>query len=187
MANRDINVTEMFCGSIGQGIFMSIGYICVFFLIVEFAAVMIIQEVWCYYLWLGIPVGTLLMAADGIYIFKNKEKIDQVNSIVLYAWAFVGFSCFICGFMTGITGFFMPCFLTFLGLLCSMGSFVTGILFRLNSHAVCAFIAAGLSFVSLFFQGEHWPWQLPVTALSVFFSMILPGHLFIKFENKQDA
>lgn len=87
MANRDMNVTEMFCGSIGQGIFMSIGYICVFFLIVEFAAVMIIQEVWCYYLWLGIPVGTLLMAADGIYIFKNKEKIDQVNSIVLYAWA----------------------------------------------------------------------------------------------------
>lgn len=184
MANKDINVTEMYCDSIGQSIYMSMGYICVFFLLVEFAAVLFIQKDWCYYLWLGIPVGTLLVAADFFYIYKNKKKIDEDNSIVLYAWAFIGFSCGICGFVTGITGFFLPCFLTFLGLLCSMGSFVTGILLRLRTHSICALIAAGLSFIPLFFQGEQWPWQLPFTALSLAFSLIIPGHLFAKYEKQ---
>ena len=186
ISQRDITneVTSMFCSSIGQNIFMSVGYICVFFLLVEFAAVMVIQKEWCYYFWLGIPLGTLLVAADGYFIFKNKDSIAKDDSVVLYAWVFVGFSCCICGFVTGFTGFFLPCFLTFLGLLCSMGSFITGALLRLRTHSVCALIAAGLSFIALIFQGESWPWQLPATALSLIFSLIIPGHLFSKYEKK---
>ena len=80
----------------------------------------------------------------------------------------------------------MPCFLTFLALLCSMASFITGALLRLKSHSVCALISAGLSFVPLFFQGEYWTWQLPATAFSIVFSLIIPGHLFNRYKGNMD-
>ena len=84
--NIDNKVTEMYCESIGQSVFMSVGYVCVFFLLVEFAALIVIREEWCYYLWLGIPFGPILVAGDSLFIFKNKDKIDNNNSSVFYAW-----------------------------------------------------------------------------------------------------
>lgn len=171
-------VTEMYCGSIGKSIFISWGYISVFFLVLEFFALMIWNEEWCYYLWIGIPVVGMIQGADGIFIHKNRQTLDWQNTTVLYTWAFIGFTCGICGFMTGVTGLFASCFLTFVGLLFSIGSFITGALLRLRSHIVCAFSGAALSFLTLLFQGDLWPWQLVTTALVVAVSMIIPGHLF---------
>ena len=171
-------VTEMYCGSIGKSIFISWGYISVFFLVLEFFALMIWNEEWCYYLWIGIPVVGMIQGADGIFINKNRQTLDWKNTTVLYTWAFIGFTCGICGFMTGVTGLFASCFLTFVGLLFSIGSFITGALLRLRSHIVCAFSGAALSFLTLLFQGDLWPWQLVTTALVVAVSMIIPGHLF---------
>lgn len=171
-------VTEMYCGSIGKSIFISWGYISVFFLVLEFFALMIWNEEWCYYLWIGIPVVGMIQGADGIFIHKNRQTLDWQNTTVLYTWVFIGFTCGICGFMTGVTGLFASCFLTFVGLLFSIGSFITGALLRLRSHIVCAFSGAALSFLTLLFQGDLWPWQLVTTALVVAVSMIIPGHLF---------
>ena len=44
--NRDISngVTQMYCGSIGQSLFMSMGYLCVIFLLLEFIAILTIKE-----------------------------------------------------------------------------------------------------------------------------------------------
>lgn len=178
--NSDISkaVTQLYCGSIGQGLFLSMGYLCVFFLLLEFAGILIIKADWCYLIWLGIPTGAMLLAGDSMYIFKNKEKIDKTNSDILYVWLFVGVACGVCGFLTGISGFFQPCFLTFLALLCSMGSFMTAVMGRQRIHVICALIAAGLSFVPLLFQGDLWPWQLPATALVLVFAFIIPGHTF---------
>jgi hypothetical protein len=63
-------------------------------------------------------------------------------------------------------------------LLCSMGSFMTGVMARQRIHVICALIAGALSFVPLLFQGELWPWQLPATALVLAFALIIPGHMF---------
>ena len=182
--NRDISngVTQMYCGSIGQSLFMSMGYLCVIFLLLEFIAILTIKEDWCYLIWIGIPVGALLLAGDSMYIYKNKETIGKTNSDTLFVWLFVGVSCGFCGFLTGISGFFQPCFLTFLALLCSMGSFMTGVMARLRSHIICALIAAALSFVPLLFQGDLWPWQLPTTALVLVFALVIPGHMFKQLE-----
>jgi hypothetical protein len=171
-------VTEMYCGSIGKTVFISWGYISVFFLLLEFLALKIWNDDWCYFLWIGIPVVGLLQGADSIFIHKNRKALDWQNTTVLYTWAFIGFTCGISGFMTGVTGLFAPCFLTFVGLLFSIGSFITGALLRLRSHIVCAFIGAALSFLTLLFQGDQWPWQLVTTAAVVTVSMIIPGHLF---------
>lgn len=178
--NRDISngITRMYCGSIGQSLFISMGYLCVFFLLLEFAAILIFKKDWCYMIWMGIPVGALLLAGDSMYIFKNKEKIDKTNSDTLYVWLFVGITSGVCGFMTGLSGFFQPCFLTFMALLCSMGSFMTGVMARLRIHVICALIASVLSFVSLLFQGDLWIWQLPTTALVLVFAFIIPGYMF---------
>ena len=178
--NQEISnaVTQMHCGSIGQSLFMTMGYLCVFFLLLEFAAILIIKEHWCYLIWMGIPIGAIFFGGDSMYIFKNKEKIGKTNSDTLYVWLFVGVTCGVCGFLTGISGFFQPCFLTFLGLLCSMGSFMTGVMACQRFHIICALIAAALSFVPLLFQGELWPWQLPTTALALVFALVIPGHMF---------
>ena len=171
-------VTEMYCGSIGKTVFISWGYISVFFLLLEFFALLIWNEEWCYYLWIGIPVVGLMQGVDGFFIHENRKTLDWQNTTVLYTWAFIGLTCGISGFMTGITGFFRPCFLTFVGLLLSIGSFITGALLRLRSHIACAFIGAALSFLTLLFQGDQWFWQLLTTAVVVTVSMIIPGHLF---------
>ena len=179
-------VTQMYCGSLGQSMFMSWGYIIVFFLMVEFVAVLVIEELWCYFIWAAIPVVGMLFAADGFYIFKNKESISKDNTNTLYIWGFVGVVTGISGFLTGITGFFLPCYMTFMALMCSVGSFMTSLLHRLHLHSLLALVGAALSFVPLCFQGDQWHWQLPAAALSFVFSMIIPGHLFSKSEQKEE-
>ena len=184
--NDQINVTEVFCGSLGQNLFLSMGYVSVIFLLLELAAVLVIKEMWCYFIWVGIPAYFFLLAADGAYIFKNKEHIGKDNVNTLYIWLFIGLTCGVSGFVTGISGLFLPCYLTFLGLLCSMGSFMTGVLLRLRIHIFCALFAACLSFVPLLFQDDLWHWQLPVTALVMVFAMVIPGHLFNHYIKKED-
>jgi hypothetical protein len=51
--NDQINVTEAFCGSLGQNLFLSMGYVSVIFLLLELAAVLVIKETWCYFIWVG--------------------------------------------------------------------------------------------------------------------------------------
>ena len=50
-----------------------------------------------------------------------------------------------------------------------------------SGDALAGILASLLSAVPLFFQGELWPWQLLVTAVTVTISLIIPGHLFRRY------
>ena len=163
----------------GENLFLAWGYPTVLVLLAEFAALMIWNEDWCAWLWAGIPlIGAPLM----IYFLKkdydrtHSRTHDQNNILVM--WIFIGAASCIGGCSMGFAGVFQQAFFAYLSLLCGMGCFITGIILHFRPKIICGILASLLSALPLFFQGDLWPWQLLVTAVTVTISLIIPGHLF---------
>ena len=169
----------------GENLFLVWGYPTAIILMLEFVALWLWQSAWCYWLWVLIPIiGSPTML---YFLHKDHARTHHTTlneSIILQMWIFIGCACFIGGLTTGIVGFFDRFFLTLLGLLCSMGCFMTGVILRFRPKVLCGIVAALLSFIPLFLQGDLWLWQLPVTALVITIALIIPGHLFRQFVKK---
>lgn len=166
----------------GENLFLAWGYPTVIVLLLEFAALMLWNEDWCSWLWVGIPlIGTPLMIyfLNEDYERTHRRTLDQ--NVILMMWIFIGFACCLGGAAMGIAGVFQQGFFALLSLLCGMGCFMTGIILHFRPKTICGIIASVLSVVPLFFQGDLWPWQLLVTAITVVISLIIPGHLFRRF------
>ena len=163
----------------GENLFLAWGYPTVLVLLAEFVALMIWNEDWCAWLWAGIP----LIGAPLMIYFLNEDydrthsRTHEQNSI-LVMWIFIGFASCIGGGLMGFAGVFQQAFFAYLSLLCGMGCFMTGIILHFRPKTLCGILASLLSAVPLFFQGDLWPWQLLVTAVTVTISLIIPGHLF---------
>lgn len=166
----------------GENLFLAWGYPTAIVLLMEFAALMLWNENWCAWLWLGIPlIGAPLM----IYFLKedyqrtNRRTIKE--KVILQMWIFIGCACGVGGTAMGFAGVFEQSFFALLGLLCGMGCFLTGLALPFRVKTVCGIVASALSAVTLFFQGELWPWQLLSTAIVVIIALIIPGHSFKKY------
>ena len=163
----------------GENLFMAWGYPTVLVLLLEFAALLIWNENWCSWLWAGIPlIGTPLMIyfLNEDYERTRRRTLDE--NVILMMWIFIGFASCVGGAAMGFAGVFQYCFFAYLGLLCGLGCFMTGIILHFRPKTVCGIIASLFSAVPLFFQGDLWPWQLLVTAVIVSIALIIPGHLF---------
>ena len=166
----------------GENLFLAWGYPTVIVLLLEFAALMLWNEDWCSWLWVGIPlIGIPLMIyfLNEDYERTHSRTLDQ--NVILMMWIFIGFACSLGGVAMGIAGVFQQGFFALLSLLCGMGCFMTGIILHFRPKTICGIMASVLSVVPLFFQGDQWPWQLLVTAITVVISLIIPGHLFRRF------
>ena len=166
----------------GENLFLAWGYPTVIVLLLEFAALMLWNEDWCPWLWVGIPlIGIPLMIyfLNEDYERAHRRTLDQ--NVILMMWIFIGFACCLGGAAMGIAGVFQQGFFALLSLLCGMGCFMTGIILHFRPKTICGIMASVLSVVPLFFQGDQWPWQLLVTAITVAVSLIIPGHLFRRF------
>lgn len=166
----------------GENLFLAWGYPTVIVLLLEFAALMLWNEDWCSWLWVGIPlIGIPLMIyfLNEDYERTHRRTLDQ--NVILMMWIFIGFACCLGGAAMGIAGVFQQGFFALLSLLCGMGCFMTGIILHFRPKTICGIMASVLSVVPLFFQGDQWPWQLLVTAITVVISLIIPGHLFRRF------
>ena len=166
----------------GENLFLAWGYPTAIMLFLEFSALILWNEVWCHWIWLGIPlIGAPLMIhfLHKDYARTGRRTLDA--NVILKMWIYVGVvSCF-GGIMMGVTGVFTQGYCTFQSLLISMGCFITGIILRFRPKTVCGIIGTVLSFVSLFFQGNLWPWQLLITAFVTVVTLIIPGHMFNKY------
>ena len=173
----------------GENLFLAWGYPTVIVLLAEFVALLVWNENWCAWLWAGIP----LIGAPLMLYFLNKDY-DRTHShtleqnIILVMWIFIGFASCIGGAAMGFAGVFPQCYCAYQGLLVGMGCFMTGIILNFRPKIICGILASLLSAVPLFFQGDLWPWQLLVTAVTVTISLIIPGHLFRSYvRNKRFA
>lgn len=188
-ANQELDIITRIRGEVtgsrvptGENLFLAWGYPTAFFLLVEFAALMLWHENWCEWIWLGIPmVGAPLMM---YFLSKDYERtgrrtLDQ--TAILHMWIYVGFVSCIGGATLGFASVFERLYCTFQGLLISFGCFMTGIILRYRPKTVCGITATALSFLSLFFQGELWPWQLLVAAVVTVVALVIPGHLFHQY------
>jgi len=166
----------------GENLFLVWGYPTAIFLLVEFVALKLWQENWCEWIWLGIPlVGTPLMIH---YLHKDYDRTGNRSldaKVILYMWIFVGFVSCLGGAMMGFAGVFEMLYCTFQGILIGFGCFLTGVILRFRPKTVCGIVGTALSFVSLFFQGDHWPWQLLIIAIVTVITLIIPGHMFKKY------
>ena len=169
----------------GLNPFLIWGYPIVFFLLLEFAALMLWHENWCSWLWVGIPlVGAPLLFLN-IHRDYNRTHHRTLNDkTILWTWIFIGILCGLGGFTMGCADLFEKCFCTYQGVIAGIGCFITGVILRYQPKIVCGIIGAVLSFASLFFQGELWPWQLLITAIVAIISLIIPGHLFNQYVKK---
>ncbi len=172
----------------GENLFLAWGYPTAFFLLVEFFALILWDKIWCSWIWLGIPlVGTPLMVyfLNEDYERTHRRTLDQ--NVILQMWIFVGFLSCLGGVTMGFAGVFQMLYGTFQGLLVSFGCLMTGLILHFRPKTVCGILGSALSFVSLFFQGDLWPWQLLVAVLVTILTLIIPGHLFrhyVRMERK---
>lgn len=163
----------------GVNLFLVWGYPTTFFLLVEFAALLLWNENWCSWLWVGIPlVGAPLMIHIKRKDFERTGRRTINESLAVELWLFIGFACFLSGLGTGFAGLFEQCYCTIQGVLVGFGCFLTGSISRFRPVKVCGLIGSVLSFSCLFFQGDLWPWQLFMTAIFTVVALIIPGHLF---------
>ena len=163
----------------GVNLFLVWGYPTAFFLLVEFAALLLWNENWCSWLWVGIPlVGAPLMIYNLHKDYDRTGRCTKEQNLVLELWIFIGGACCIGGFTTGVAEVFNQCFCTIQGVLVGFGCFLTGSISHLRPVKICGIIGSILSFSCLFFQGDLWPWQLFMTAIFTIIALIIPGHLF---------
>ena len=166
----------------GENLFLAWGYPTAIVLLLEFIALLVWNENWCNWLWLGIPlIGTPLMIyfLNEDYERTHRRTLDQ--NVILMMWVFIGFASCVGGAAMGFAGIFEESFFAYLGLLCGLGCFMTGIILHFRPKTICGIIASFLSVVPLFFQGDLWPWQLLVTSVIVVIALIIPGHLFRRY------
>lgn len=169
----------------GENLFLAWGYPTVLVLLVEFAALLIWNEDWCSWLWAGIPlIGTPLMIYFLNEDYERTHSRTLEQNIILMMWIFIGFASCVGGAAMGFSGVFQQAFFAYLSLLCGMGCFMTGIILHFRPKTICGILASLLSAVPLFFQGDLWPWQLLVTAVTITISLIIPGHLFRRYLKK---
>lgn len=166
----------------GENLFLAWGYPTAIVLLLEFVALLIWNENWYNWLWAGIPlIGTPLMMYFLNEDFERTHRRTLEQNVILMMWVFIGFASCVGGAAMGFAGVFQQSFFAYLGLLCGMGCFMTGIILHFRPKTICGIIASALSAVPLFFQGDLWPWQLLVTAIIVIISLIIPGHLFRRY------
>ena len=163
----------------GENLFLAWGYPTVAYLVLEFLAIRLINEAWCQWIWVVIPLfGTPLMI---YFMHKDYERTRTMTleaNGILMMWIFIGFACCLGGLAMGYTGVFAQTFMAYMSLLCSFGCFMTGIILRYRPKTVCGIVGAVLSALPLLFQGSLWAWQLPVAAVIMVIALIIPGHLF---------
>ena len=163
----------------GENLFLVWGYPTAIFLLLEFAALIVLREVWCEWLWVGIPlVGVPLMV---YYLNEDYERTGRRTlnqNVILMMWIFIGFASFVGGVTMGFTGIFPLCYCAYQGLLIGMGCYMTGIILQFRPKTICGIIASFLSVVPLFLQGDLWPWQLLIASIIAVIALIIPGHLF---------
>ena len=166
----------------GENLFLAWGYPTAIVLFLEFAALMIWNKFWCTWLWTGIPlIGVPLMIyfLNEDYERTRRRTLDQ--NVILMMWVFIGFASFVGGCAMGFAGVFELCYCSYQGLLVGLGCFMTGIILHFRPKTICGIIASVLSAVPLFFQGDHWPWQLLFTSFIATIALIIPGHLFRRY------
>ena len=166
----------------GENLFLAWGYPTAIVLFVEFAALLLWNEDWCDWLWAGIPlIGTPLMIYFLNEDYERTHRMTLDQNVILMMWVFIGFASCLGGAAMGFAGVFQQSFFAYMGLLCGMGCFMTGVILHFRPKTICGIIASMLSAVPLFFQGDLWPWQLPATAVIVPIALIIPGHIFKKY------
>lgn len=163
----------------GENLFLAWGYPTAIVLLLEFAALLIWNEDWCVWLWMGIPlIGIPLMMYFMNEDYERTRHRTLEQNVILMMWVFIGFASVIGGASMGFAGVLPQCYCAFQGLLCGLGCFMTGIILHFRPKTVCGIISSVLSALPLFFQGDIWPWQLLVLAIIVIIALIIPGHLF---------
>ena len=187
--NRELEIISRTRGEIknanqltGENLFLAWGYPTAIVMLLEFAALVIWNEDWCDWLWAGIPlIGAPLMIYFLNQDYERTHRFTLEQNVILMMWIFIGCASCVGGATMGFAGVFQNCFFPFIGLLCGMGCFMTGIILHFRPKTTCGIIASVISFLPIFFQGEMWLWQLPITAIVIVIALIIPGHLYKKY------
>ena len=172
----------------GENLFLAWGYPTAIVLFLEFLALKLWNEDWCTWLWLAIPlVGAPLMVYFLRKDYRRTGRKTHEEHCILQMWLFIGFVSAIGATAMGFAGVFPMLYGTFQGLLIGFGCYMTGLIGGFRPNTVCGIIGTVASFLSLFFQGDQWPWQLFIAAVVAVIVLIVPGHMFRHYVQSLNA
>ena len=170
----------------GDRVFLIWGWPIAVFFALQFACWMWLHEIWCLFVWAGIPlVGTPLMIRE---MKKDRERthIRTLSSkTVLHYWYFVCAVCFVGGFLFGFMNLAFVCFYPLIGLLIGIGGFITGEVARFRPMIIGGLAGAVIGTGSFLLQGEPLSsWQLLCVSLVAIVSLVIPGYCYVNHFKK---
>ena len=165
-----------------NGIFLYWGWPTMVFFALMFILWQWLHQEWCLFVWVGIP---LVGAPLTIRAFrKDREKTHirtHAAKTVLDYWLFVCAFCCFGGFMFGFTGLSFVCYYPLISLLVGLGAFITGEILRFKPMVVGGIIGAVIGIGAFMLQGDLAGLQILAVAIVALFSLVIPGHFYIKY------
>ena len=83
--------------------------------------------------------------------------------------------------MYGFTGLGFVCYYPLIGLLVGLGAFITGEILRFKPMVVGGIIGTVMGIGAFLLQGDLAGLQILAVAIVALFSLVIPGHLYIKY------
>ena len=171
----------------GRNPFLIWGYTIAIVYLLTFITIMLWNNDICLFILCGIVVVGIPFMQDTLHDdYKRSHMRSKEDDYVLKVWLFVGVALGVAALATGLAGLHHLCLFPLAGLLIGMGSFFTGVIMRFRPKKVCGIIACSLSAISLFLQGDLWPWQLFAVAVITVIALIIPGHMYNSYLRKNN-
>ena len=166
---------------VGASLFPLWGWLTALFYSMEFVLWQLLQQDWCLWLWIGIPlVGIPAMV---MILRKDRERTHMrthQSRLILDYWIFAAVVFCAGGFLFGFFNIYTMVENPLICLLLGIGAFITGGLARFRPMIVGGLVGAAIGVVAFLLQGDLWVWQTLCIVLTSVSSLIIPGHLYEK-------
>ena len=165
----------------GDCLFILWGTLTAVFFLLEFALWQVFQAQWCLWLWVGIPVIGFPVMAWLLRRDHNRTHVrTRASKVVLDYWIFVGCASGVSGFVFGFAGVYSQFTFPVIGLLTSIGAFITGEILRFRPKTIGDLISVAVSIGSFLLQGDLWAWQMLAIAAVALIALVIPGIFYMR-------
>ena len=138
-----------------------------------------LHQLWCLFLWVGIPLVSVPLMMRAIKQDRARTHIRTLDSkLVMDYWMFMGVVCCVGGFVFGFAHLGFVCFYPLIGMLMGIGGFLTGEVVRFRPMIVGGLAGAVVGIGAFLLQGPLAGWQLLCVSLSALVSLVIPGYYY---------
>ena len=165
----------------GGGLFPLWGLLTAGFYLAEFVTWQVFHQMWCFWLWIGIPVvGVPLMTVIIRDDHRRTHMRTHRSRLVLDYWILAACAIGIGGFLFDFSGIYQIVENPLICILVGIGAFITGEEARFRPMIIGGIVGFAVGIASFILKGDLWIWQLLCVAFTAIAALIIPGYLYKK-------